>query len=104
LYFLSDAEKSNPAQMHSNSTKQKNASWEDRNQHKHLGSAQIEITEVKPPVPVPPSPTMTSLKLGQLSGVSCPGKAFKKKNTNRAMVTQILCTGRHGSINARIRL
>jgi hypothetical protein len=90
--------------MHSNSTKQKNASWEDRNQHKHLGSAQIEITEVKPPVPVPPSPTMTSLKLGQLSGVSCPGKAFKKKNTNRAMVTQILCTGRHGSINARIRL
>ncbi len=86
--------------MHSNRIKQKNASWEDHNKHKHLGSGQIEITEVKPPVPVPPSPTMTSLKLGQLSGVSCPGKAFKKKNTNRAT----LSTGRHGSINAWIRL
>jgi hypothetical protein len=30
-------------------------------------------------IPVPPSPTMTSLKLGQLSGVTCPGKAFREK-------------------------
>jgi hypothetical protein len=32
-------------------------------------------------LPVPPSPTMTSLKLGQLSGVCCPGKAFQNKMT-----------------------
>ncbi len=33
-------------------------------------------------IPVPPSPTMTSLKLGQLSGVCCPGKAFTPQHNN----------------------